>query len=167
MLTIPFTYYLFHKPTGKKYYGVRYAKGCSPESIWTTYFTSSKQVKKLIKEYGADSFVYEVRRVFDSASAAKLWESTVQRRLRVDTREDWLNLHVQDGQFHNIGHSAETKERIRETLTGRAPSNKGKPAHNKGKPMSEEQKAKLSAAHKGKPSPKKGLPSPLKGRKRV
>ena len=37
----PFTYLIKHKTSGKVYYGVRYAKKCSPIDLWTTYFTSS------------------------------------------------------------------------------------------------------------------------------
>ena len=37
-MTIPFTYYLYHKPTGKKYYGVRFKKGCHPDDLWNKYF---------------------------------------------------------------------------------------------------------------------------------
>lgn len=119
MSTLAFTYYLYHTPTGKKYYGVRYRKGCKIEDLWTTYFTSSVIVKQLIKEYGKDSFTYEVRRVFDSVVAAKEWESKVQRRLRVDVRDDWLNRHVQSGRFSCTGHTEETKQKLSRSLTGR------------------------------------------------
>jgi len=87
--------------------------------LWTKYFSSSVEVKKLIKEHGKDSFTYEVRRVFDSAERAKLWESTVQRRLRVDIREDWLNQHVQSGRFYCTGHSDETRAKLSKSLSGR------------------------------------------------
>lgn len=119
MSTQPFTYFLRHIPTGLKYYGVRYCRGCSPADLWTKYFSSSSAVKKLIKEHGKDSFTYEVRRVFDSVERAKLWESTVQRRLRVDIREDWLNQHVQSGRFYCTGHSDETRAKLSKSLMGR------------------------------------------------
>jgi hypothetical protein len=89
--TIPFTYYLYHIPTGKKYYGSRYRRGCDPSDIWTTYFTSSILVEALIKEYGKDSFIAEVRKTFTTAKEAVAWEQRVLKRLRVTKREDWLN----------------------------------------------------------------------------
>jgi hypothetical protein len=69
--------------------------------------------------------------------------------------------------------SIETKEKIRQTLTGRVGSNKGfkhseetklklrlfnigKIGPNKGKPMSDEAKKKMIASKTGKPSPNKG-----------
>ena len=55
--TIPYTYLLTHVQTGKKYYGVRFAKGCNPSDLFITYFTSSKYVKSLIEEYGIESLL--------------------------------------------------------------------------------------------------------------
>jgi hypothetical protein len=66
----PYTYLLRHLPTGRAYYGVRYAKGCSPADLWVKYFTSSKDIHNMIKEYGKDSFTAEVRKIFvDPAKA--------------------------------------------------------------------------------------------------
>ena len=44
---ISFTYW---KDQGKKYYGVRYAKGCHYFDLGTTYKSSSKHVKAFIRE---------------------------------------------------------------------------------------------------------------------
>ena len=58
---IPYTYYLFHKPTGLKYYGCAYVNSfgngvANPSQLWNTYFSSSKKVKLLIDEYGIRFF---------------------------------------------------------------------------------------------------------------
>jgi hypothetical protein len=87
----PYTYYLYHKQTNTHYYGVRYAKTCDPSDLWITYFSSSKKVKKLIDEYGADSFSVEVRKTFDGREQAILWEQKVLRRLKVLSKPEWLN----------------------------------------------------------------------------
>lgn len=59
--TIPaYVYYIRHIPTGKYYYGSRYnhiKSGMIPEDdLWVKYFSSSREVKKLIQETGTDSF---------------------------------------------------------------------------------------------------------------
>jgi hypothetical protein len=118
-MSTPFTYFLLHKPTGMKYYGVKTARGCDPTDLWTKYFSSSKLVHALIKEYGKESFQFEVRRVFKSPAAAKLWESKVQRRMGVDLKEDWLNRHIQSGRFYCTEHSSETRAKISKAMTGR------------------------------------------------
>lgn len=97
--TIPFSYYLYHIPTGLKYYGVRYSNGCSPTDIWTTYFTSSLKVKQLISEYGVNSFKIEVRKTFQSAADALLWEHKVLRRLNAASSDVWINQHNGDKKF--------------------------------------------------------------------
>lgn len=38
---IPFTYLIGWSKYDKWYYGVRFAKGCNPDDLWNTYFTSS------------------------------------------------------------------------------------------------------------------------------
>ena len=58
---IPFTYLIKHIPTNRYYYGSRYGKECHPKDLWTTYFTSSKKVKALIRKslvcwFGGPSF---------------------------------------------------------------------------------------------------------------
>jgi hypothetical protein len=89
----PFCYYLYHRPTGVRYYGVRYGKSAHPDTLWTTYFSSSSLVRDLIKEYGADSFDVSVRRVFDTKEDALLWERRFLKRIDAKSREDWLNQH--------------------------------------------------------------------------
>lgn len=52
MSYIPYTYLIGWTILDCYYYGVRTAKGSTPEDFWKTYFTSSKQVKKLRIQYG-------------------------------------------------------------------------------------------------------------------
>ena len=65
MNSIPaYVYYIKHLPTGKFYYGSRYKhinKGILPEQdFWRNYFTSSKEIKKLIEDTGNSSFDYKI-----------------------------------------------------------------------------------------------------------
>lgn len=91
MNRIPYTYCITHKPSGKRYYGSRYGKNCHPSDLWVNYFTSSKIVKNLIALDGAESFDYEVRRVFDNAKDAVKWEHKVLVRLGIPRNSKWLN----------------------------------------------------------------------------
>ncbi len=90
-MTTPYTYCITHIPTGKRYYGARYAKGCSPADLWVKYFTSSETVKRLIDSYGKDSFAIEIRKVFKSAKECTKWERKVLIRLGVPRNKNWLN----------------------------------------------------------------------------
>ena len=53
----PYVYHITHIPTNKCYVGSRIAnKVSSKEDFWKIYFTSSVCIKKLIEEYGVESF---------------------------------------------------------------------------------------------------------------
>ena len=112
-MTVYFTYYLYHKPTGKKYYGARWKPGCQPSDLWTTYFTSSKHVHKLIEEYGKDSFDYEIRKTFEDKSQCISWEQKVLKRLKVKTNPVWLNVAIGKPSMLGKSHSEETKQKMR------------------------------------------------------
>jgi len=92
-MCIPYTYRITCVPTGRHYYGVRFAKNCKPDDLWTTYFTSSKPIKRLIEEFGKDSFSAEVRKVFNDVDSAREWEQKVLERLNVRKNDNWINTH--------------------------------------------------------------------------
>jgi hypothetical protein len=119
MSTIPFSYYLYHKPTGQHYYGIRFARHCNPSQLWTTYFSSSIIVKKLISDFGVESFNYEIRKIFNSGVDALKWEHTVLRRLNAAARPNWINRHNGGKKFRAPQeHSAFTKETLRKKISG-------------------------------------------------
>lgn len=149
MKPIAYTYYLYHKPTGQKYYGVRYSKKCHPSDLWITYFSSSQTVSDLIKEYGIDSFKFEVRKTFDSVDKARKWEQRVLWRLKVVRKRDWINKSYGTGWTDHVTvgmlgkkHSEETKAKMKISQTG---ENNGF----YGKTHSKITKEKISKAHKG------------------
>lgn len=166
----PFTYLLRCKTTNKVYYGVRYSKNCHPNQLWSSYFTSSKNVKKLIEQYGVENFEYEIRKTFNCPKKALKWEQTVLTRLRTIDDPRWINKSNGTHFRHNETLSDEIKQNMSAMRRGvkrpRTPEHqaaitaglKGRAAHNKGKPMSDEQKAKLSAKAKGRPAKRKGIP---------
>jgi hypothetical protein len=86
-----YTYIIYHPETNFKYYGCQYGKFAHPDNLWNTYFTSSKKVKELIQQYGKDSFLYEIRQVFDDPKKCRLWEIKVIKRANLVRRNDFLN----------------------------------------------------------------------------
>jgi hypothetical protein len=136
----PYTYLLKFKPTGQVYYGVRTKNiklGLTPlQDFMFNYTTSSKQINKLIKEYGIESFEYEIRRTFDTIPQADYWEQSVLRRCHVVNDSRWINLNAAGRKSPGPG----GLERIRKANS---------------KPKSEETKKKMSAAQKGVPKSEK------------
>jgi hypothetical protein len=89
----PYVYRIGWSMTGMNYVGVRYAKDCHPDDLFVTYFTSSAYVADYIKEHGMPDII-EVRKTFtteDRVDRARLHEHKVLRRMKVTTRNDYLN----------------------------------------------------------------------------
>lgn len=153
----PFTYVLTFKPTGQRYYGVRYAKNANPSQLWTTYFTSSNIIKSLIKEHGIEAFTAEVRRTFETKNSAVLWEHKVLSRLDAAHSDKWLNRVNGDANFSSIlnwsdearAKYSNKRKGIQFTKEHRENLSKAK----KGSIQSAETKAKRSAALKGRKRP--------------
>ena len=151
----PFTYLIKFKPTGQVYYGVRYARKCNPSQLWTKYFTTSKIIKQLIKEYGISAFEFQIRHVFNTKESAVLWESKILKRFNAATNPLWLNQNNGDRKF--VGSRIWTdqqKQILSQKLTGRTISTETRAkigAANTGKTHTVETNAKLSVARKGKP----------------
>lgn len=86
----PYTYLIGWSKLDRWYYGVRFAKDCDPDDLWTKYFTSSKYVKAFRKEHGEPD-VIQIRKTFKDAKSAVLWEKAVLARINVVKKEKWLN----------------------------------------------------------------------------
>lgn len=160
-MMIPFSYHLHHIPTNLHYYGIKHSKGCQPSDLWKTYFSSSKIVKSLIKQYGKDSFSVEVRRIFTTSQEALAWEHRVLRRLHAAEKDAWINRHNGGTKFRSPQkHTEKTKEKISKKLKGRKISGHAKiimrekglirEQHKKetGWHMSEESRQKISSGVK-------------------
>lgn len=150
MKHIPFTYLLKFKPTGQLYYGSKYAKGCNPSQLWTTYFTSSKKIKELIKENGIDSFDFEIRKTFETREDAREWENRFLTKVRAAQSDLWLNQHNGAKKFFCRGHRGLVgHKQSEETKLKRRLSNLGKK-----RPMfTQEHREKLSVAAKNRKWP--------------
>lgn len=146
-----YTYHLYHVPTQSHYYGVRFIKGCSPDELWVKYFSSSKRVKTLIKEYGPCSFRVEVRRTFATGEEALLWENRVLTRLDAAHRPDWLNEHNGgNGRWKSpTQHSQKTKDRIKQAITGKVRSPETRAAMSRAAHLREARYKELGIKGKG------------------
>lgn len=87
---IPFTYLIGWSNHYKFYYGSKYAQGCSPIDLWTTYFTSSKEVARFREEFGEPDII-EIRKTFKNSSDCLLWEHKVLRRMKANINDRFLN----------------------------------------------------------------------------
>ena len=111
----PFTYLVYCKATDQYYYGSRYCNGCNPSQLWTTYFTSSKVIKRLIEVHGVDAFETRVTKTFTCAEDALTWETRFLKKVNAVKSDKWLNFHVGDGKFRNKGGytlSEQTKKKM-------------------------------------------------------
>ena len=82
MNSIPaYVYYIKHLPTGKFYYGSRYKhidKGILPEQdLWNNYFTSSKEIKKLIEDTSTSSFECKIIYTDPDSDKCFIYEQTL------------------------------------------------------------------------------------------
>lgn len=95
--------------------GVRYARGCHPDDLWSKYFTSSSKVKTIRKNLGEPD-VIEVRKEFDCKEKALEWEEKVLTRMGVLKDEKWLNSSIGGKKFFNFGipRSEECRKKISE-----------------------------------------------------
>lgn len=87
---MPFTYLIGWSAADKWYIGSRWAKGCAPSDLWSTYFTSSKYVGRFRKEHGEPD-VIEIGQVFDSKKAALAHEIFLLKMNRAKERDCFLN----------------------------------------------------------------------------
>ena len=138
----PYTYLIGWTTQHKFYYGVRYAKNCSPTELWNKYFTSSKEVAAMKTIYG-DPDIIQIRKVFLTKEHARLWENKVLRRLKVVSREDFLN--------KNDAPAPPINNRVMSDIT----KTKISTVH-KGKPKSEEHKQKIREARAKQVNTRKG-----------
>ena len=170
---IPYTYYLKHKATGMQYYGVKYSKSANPEKFWKPngYFTSSKVIKKIVKEQGPDAFIAQVRKTFQTKNEAVEYEQRFLKKVNAPFSPNWFNQAFGTGPYldkfgnrntnKGVAKSEEHKRKISEAHKGKkhprtpewsakiAEANKGKRAWNKGLTHSDESKRKMSESRKG------------------
>lgn len=89
----PYCYLIGWSKLDKWYYGSEYgyrSKIANPSNLWTTYFTSSKYVRKFIQANGNPDII-EIRKICLTDKETIFWEYRVLRKLKVKNNIKWLN----------------------------------------------------------------------------
>lgn len=114
---IPFVYSIkFIDPLTNKihwYIGSKYAKGCKPSDLWTSYFTSSKKIAKLLKSWGPKSFSVKIVKTFpDPKSAREFEERLVRRAVKNGLRlqHELLNANIPNTGWQTFDHRGISKD---------------------------------------------------------
>lgn len=142
-----YTYIVTNLITGEFYIGSRYANVTANrapvDDLWIKYYTSSKSVKALLKEYGKESFNVNIIKEDENYDIC-YWaeQEEIKRNIKnpLCLNKSYINNNT-NRKFSMAGttrvHSETTKKKISESLVGR-------PSALKGKKQSVEQLAKLS-----------------------
>jgi len=141
----PYTYLIGWSKENKFYYGSQYSKiknKANPENLWNTYFTSSNYVKLFREAYGEPDII-SIRKTFNTAKEAILWEYKVLQRLNVRKNKRWLNINDGKAPYSNKSFSQERRNNISKRT-------KGENNPNYGKNTPEEVRKKISNSLKGK-----------------
>ena len=170
----PYTYLIGWSHLNKFYYGVRYAKDCHPSDFWNKYFTSSKYVAECREEHGEPDIV-QIRKTFDLREQAIDWETKVLTRMKVISREDFLNKNVGGMSYIMTDEQRANKSKFMSALhkgKKKTPEHIEKVAATKrGKHMSAKSKAKVSNSlkehFKHNPNPNKGMQRSAETRAKV
>ena len=116
----PFVYLLKFKPTGQLYYGSRTKKNCQITDLWTTYFSSSKVIKDLIKEFGKDAFEYEIRKTFETKEEAISYEHRILKRINAKKNPMFLNRNNGGKSFIGNQYGARASDETRQKMSNSA-----------------------------------------------
>lgn len=111
--TQPFTYRVGWPELGLWYYGVKCARGCHPDDLGSSYFTSSKRTAALWRYWGPPSYIRI--REFKTTESARRCETRALRRImsRLGWDKTWMNRNINDLRLG--AHSEETKRKMSET----------------------------------------------------
>jgi hypothetical protein len=176
---LAYTYFVCNKNTNQFYYGSRYhnikLNRHPTEDLWIHYFTSSKNIKKLIEEYGKDSFEFKIL-LQDSNYMNCYWyeqnliKNNINNSLCINRH--YIDSTTSSKVFSTAGVpcSDETKSKISAANTGKKQSlesNNKRSLKTKGVsrgPQSDTHKKNNSLSKLGIPSGRKGVSISTKGK---
>lgn len=90
-ITIPYTYSVTHKKSGIHYYGSRYSRGCHPDDLFKTYFTSCKIIHDLVKTEGINGFDIKIRKTFKDSNSCIMHENRFLKRVDAKNNTKFFN----------------------------------------------------------------------------
>ena len=138
-----YTYLIGWSEQNKWYYGVRVANKSEPEfDLWIHYFTSSIHVENYRKQFGEPDIV-EIRKKFDDANKAILYEQKVLRRLKITDDDKWLNKHIGGDKFILSRKGSPLTDKHKKNISK---SQLGKLNHQFGRPVTKQTREKISKA---------------------
>ena len=110
----PFTYIIGWSKHKKFYYGAKYARGCQPSDLWTTYFTSSKYVREFREENG-DPDIIKIHRTFSDKCSCVSFENEYLTKIDAKNHPLFLNENNSAKDMFRGEISEEEKQRVKET----------------------------------------------------
>lgn len=146
---IHYTYWIVDHINHKYYHGVHSAKN---EDAIKKYYSSSKILKKVIKEVGKEHFEKRIEKTFATRDAANAWEAKVHKRLNVAIHPKFYNAMNARVDFYTTPVGVALSERHYQQMF--SPEARAKhSAKKKGRkpPFCPERIANISKAKKGKP----------------
>jgi hypothetical protein len=88
---IPYVYCIEHNLIKRKYIGCKTGKDANPELFWIKYFTSSKNIKDIIKKEGKEIFSIKWIKIVSSAAEAFEIEEKALKEVNAATNEEYYN----------------------------------------------------------------------------
>lgn len=159
-----YTYLIGWSKLDKWYYGVRYAKNCSPSDLWVTYFTSSKYVKEFREENGEPDII-QVRQIFKDDKLAIRCEDKVIRTLKLYSNERFLNKSYSGSIYYDEDVRKKMSDHAKKPRSEKYKEQRSitmkklwlEGVYNNRPPQTNEHKRKNSEANKGRENWNKGL----------
>jgi hypothetical protein len=168
----PYTYLIGWSKSNLWYYGCQYNRNSDPSQLWKTYFTSSKNVKRL-REILGEPDIIQIRKIFKDKVKCVRWEGVVLRRMKMkDKKHQWINRSYKDAlgivKYISTGFTEQHIENMKAswTVARKRKFSETHIPHNKGVPMTEDAKRHLSELNTGKKhGPSHGKTGPKVGTK--
>lgn len=103
-----YTYTIHHLASGAFYYGCRKNQEFD---LGTKYFSSSKLIRRMIKEQGVDAFRFRIRKRFETYNEARFWETKLLRRVKAVSNRNCLNQAISSAKVPSKDSESEKQRR--------------------------------------------------------